>query len=1040
MVGFSGNVRRIATVLTASDRASGDLRSAESAGDDAAESMGRAERRARGAKMGFMALGTATVALGGSIALLAGRFGQLDREFQTIQTTSGATTEQMEDMRDSVKRIGVELPVTMSQGAQAMKALSFAGLDASESMDALAATSELAVASGMNASQSAKTVAQSLNAFNMEAEQANAIVGAMGATFASSATNIQSLSQALTEVQATASSAGISAAETVAAIGTLADSGLEASKAGTSLNAVLSRLTGNSSETQKALEELGLSTQSFTDSSGDLKSMTDILGTLSSEMDDVGSQAERIALAQQLVGREGARALLPLIEDTDKLQQKLEDNLRAEIQGAIGDLAELNDQELSGVSQALGMDVSEQTGTKELITNLRELSKEGESTAEIASRLQVGLGLTDQAAQALASDIADTNQPVKNIAEGIGGVTTAAELAEKQTQTLSGQVQQLRSTLQVIGYEIFVGTKPAITALVGALRSVADPISENETLARGLGAALVALTGAAAAATVAFGAAYVQAAILPAVLNVVSGSFLAGAASATTLTGALSALLAPLAAIAAPALAIVAAVGVLVAAFFVMKEVIEKDILGVGSDLAVLMDRIGAVIDFLKPTIDPLIGILVELGKILLAVAAAPLVLQIMAIIKGLKLLSDIVVWTIDAIMGLVNGTKTLEGVMNDAAGNIVAFFSGIGSTIANALGSIDWGALAWTIVEGLAAGLGAAFGLWVKGWQLYLGFLVKFWTTVPGLVLDGIMALPGLLWDGLKAGFGLWVKGWQMYLGFLVDFWTSVPGIAMKAAKKIPRAIMKGLEATAPNVAAGIRKVVQVIRDFLPFSNAKRGPLSSIMSVGGKIVSAIASGLKNSAGKVASAAGDVAGAIKGKLDDVVSGAKEKGAALASTVADGAKSAGGKVKDAVTDVADKAGSVLPMSNAEEGPFSNLIERGQKLVSTVAKGVEGEDSTLQDTLAGVAEGTPLGQAASTLVGAIGGSGGPAAALGGGPAAGGSGTIQIVFEQTNEFGNASDREEIRQMVREATRNGGEDALAELELLLKQTLSEA
>ena len=105
-----------------------------------------------------------------------------------------------------------------------------------------------------------------------------------------------------------------------------------------------------------------------------------------------------------------------------------------------------------------------------------------------------------------------------------------------------------------------------------------------------------------------------------------------------------------------------------------------------------------------------------------------------------------------------------------------------------------------------------------------------------------------------------------------------------------------------------------------------------------------------------------------------------------------------------------------------------------------RGVEGEDSTLQDTLTGVAEGTPLGKAASTLVGAIGGSGGPAAALGGGPAAGGSGTIQIVFEQTNEFGNASDREEIRQMVREATRNGGEDALAELELLLKQTLSEA
>jgi len=1033
---FNGNARRIATLLTAKDRASGDLRKAESAGDDVAESMGNAERRARGAQMGFMALGTATVALGGSIALLAGKFGKLDREFQTIQTTSGATTEQMEEMRDSVKRVGVELPVTMSQGAQAMKALSFAGLDASESMDALAATSELAVASGMSASQSAKAVAQSLNAFNMEADQANAIVGAMGATFSSSATNIRSLSQALTEVQATASSAGISAAETVAAIGTLADSGLEASKAGTSLNAVLSRLTGSSSETQKALEELGLSTQAFTDSSGDLKSMTSILGTLSGEMDDVSSKADQIRLAQQLAGREGARALLPLIRNTDELQKKLEDNLRAEIQGAVGDLAEMNDQELSGVSEALGMEVSGETGTTELISNLRELSKEGESTADIVARLQVGLGLTDQAAQALAKDIADTNEPVENIAEGIGGVTTAAELAEKQTQTLSGQVQQLRSTLQVIGYEIFQGTKPAVTALVGALRTVADPISKNETLARGLGAALVALTGAAAAATVVFGAAWIQASLGSAVMGALSGSFLTAALSASTLTGALSALLAPLAAIAAPALAVVAAVGVLVAAFFVMKEVIEKDILGVGSDLAVLMERIGAVIDFLKPTIDPLIGILVELGKILLAVAAAPLVLQIMAIIKGLKLLSDVVVWTIDAIMGLVNGTKTLEGVMNDAAGNIVGFFAGIGSTIAGALGSVDWGALAMGLVRGLAKGLGMALGLWIKGWQLYLGFLVDFWTAVPGILLDVVTAIPGLLADAVVTGFSLWIKGWQMYIDFLIGFWTSVPGVLVDVGRNIVGGLMQGLQQAAPNVAAGIRKVVQVIRDFLPFSNAKRGPLSSIMSVGGNIVSAIASGLRNATGLAANAAGAVAGAIKGTFDDLASGAKKRGEALVSTVADGAKSASGKVKGAVEGAAEKASSVLPFSDAKEGPFSNLTERGQALVNTVAKGVQGEDSTLQNALVGVAKGTPFGQAAQGLVGALGGSG-PSSSRGAG---GGGGPIEISLDQTVTFeGGTPDREEIRRMVQEATRNGGQDALAELELLLKQVLSE-
>ena len=483
---FSGNARKIATVLTADDRASRKLKRAESAGDDAADSMGRLEKRMATLRSGVFAAGTALVGLAGSLALLTQRFGKLDKQFQTIKTTSGATTAQMQQMRQAVKRVGVELPITMSQGAQAMKALSFAGFNAQQSMEALAATSELAVASNLNASQSAKTVAQTLNAFNMEADQADAIVGTMAATFSSSATNIRSLNEALTNVQATASSAGFSAAETTAALGALADAGMEGSKAGTALNSMLTRLAGNSSQTQKALQKLGLSTQSFTDSSGNLKSMTSILMTLSQELESVDSQAKRMQLTEQLVGQRGARALRPLIQNTDKLQKKLENNLRAEIKGAVADLAEMNNQELKGVSDALGMEVSGDTKTTELIKNLRQLSKEGESTADIAARLRNGLGLTGAASKALARDITDADTSVKSIAEGIGGVTTASELAEAQTKTLSGQIQQLKSTLAVLGYEIFQGAKPAIMAFVQGLRTLAAPISSNKMLARGL--------------------------------------------------------------------------------------------------------------------------------------------------------------------------------------------------------------------------------------------------------------------------------------------------------------------------------------------------------------------------------------------------------------------------------------------------------------------------------------------------------------------------------------------------------------------------
>ena len=899
---FSGNARRIATVLTANDAgATRTLDKVESAGDEAADSMGNLEKRVETMRTGLFAAGAATAAFGGSIALLVSQFGQLDREFQTIQTTSNATTEQMEEMRDSVKRVGIELPVTMAQGAQAMKALSFAGFNASESMAALAATSELAVASGMSASQSAKTVAQSLNAFNMEADQADAIVGAMGATFASSATNIRSLSQALTEVQATASSAGISAAETVAAIGTLADAGLEGSKAGTSLNAILSRLTGQSSETQKAMEELGLTAQAFTTQSGDMKNMMSILRTLSGEMDDVSSEADKIRLAQQLAGREGARALLPLIESTDELQKKLEDNLRAEIQGAVADLAEMNDQELSGVSEALGMEVSGETGTTELISNLRELSKEGESTADIVARLQVGLGLTDQAAKALASDIEDTNKPVEDIAEGIGGVTTAAELAEKQTQTLSGQIQQLRSTLQVLGYEIYQGTKPAVTAFVSALRTVVDPISENETLARGLGVGLVALTGAAAAATIAFAAMYTEAKL----------AALAQAGLIANTTTGTAVMWAHGAAVTAASKAqwlMTASTGQLIAATTAKTTALWASVSALGASAVASLTGAGAMGIFSGAVgvATAAIGALwTALGPIgLLAVGLTAIILGLAGVMKF-------------DLFGAGDKAAAALGWLGDAAGTVMAIFGellGIGYELARILGT--------ALVKGVTGAVGAL--------------------TNP-------------------------------------DLW-------MNAGRAIVDLIAQGLETLGP-----MKYAIPILGPLLLAKDVLTDP-GRWINAGEEIVNSIVKGIKN---------------------------------LASSPVETVKGIAGGIRD-----------VLPFSDAKEGPLSNLTDTGVALINTIVGGVESEGPKLKKKLAQVLGGTPAAAGGGSLASVldVGSGRTPKSADSGG----GRSPIMITLEQTNHFnGDMMDPEDIREVVRNVARDGGREALKELEQILQRSV---
>lgn len=825
MLGGGGH-RTIATVLTAQDNATGKLNRVERAGDDVAESASEAEDRIEGLSQAFVATGAATVALGGSIALLTQRFGKLGQQFQTIQTTSGATAEQMQQIRGAAKEVSTSLPVTLAQSTQAMQALSFAGLSASESVAALAETSELAVAANMRGSAAAEVVAQSMNAFSLEAEQAGAIVGSLGATFSNSSTRVRGLAQALTEVQSTAASAGLSVAGTVGALGTLADNGIQASKAGTSLNAVLSRLTGSSGQTKKALDELGLSMDSFTNESGELKDLSTVMTTLSSRMEDLG-EAEQIRLAQELAGREGARALLPLINRTDELQQKIQSNLRAEIQGAIGDIAEMNNQEIGATSQALGMEVSGETDTQQLVSNLQELDQQGESTEEIMSRLQVGLGLTDQAAQSLATDITETNKSAEEIAEGIGGVTTAAELAESQTKTLSGQIEQLRSSMQVLGFEIYQGTKPAVSTLVGGLRGLVEPLSQNESAARALGVGLVGLTAATGIATAALGA-HIAQLKLAALAE-------AGAASQTAAgTAALWAKSAALGAASRAQWLMTASTSQLLAATTAKTAALWTSVTAMGASAAASLTGAGAM------------GIFS--GAVGIATTA------IGALWTALGPIGLLAIGITAAILGLAGVMKTDLFGAGDKAAGVLGFFS-------------EKAGQAWAITEqfiGILFEL-ARIGATIAGLSLIAPFAAVL--KLPGLISSvgpkvkkAAMSLPGKIADGLAslgpAKYALPVLGPLL----LAKDMITDPSKWIDAGKQIPGMIANGIKSVASKPVDAVTNVASGIRDRLPFSPAEKGPLQSLGETGPGLIQTIAGGVESEAPTLVSSISNVLG------------------------------------------------------------------------------------------------------------------------------------------------------------------------------------
>ena len=867
MYGGSATVRTIQTVFTADDRASAKLEAAERRGDELGDSMERTEQQL-GAVTQAMAV-TGTAALGGAaaIAALTSRFGRLDQQFATIQSTSGATVEQMEQIRAAAKGVSTSLPVSLRESTAAARELSYAGLSASETMATLSATSQLAVAGNLQAGQAAQTVARSLNAFELEARQVDAVVGSLGQTFASSATSVNALTQGLSEVQATANAAGLSVAETTASLGLLASSGLSGSRGGTALNSTLQQLTSGSGKTKEALDELGLSMRDFTDESGNLQDLPVIMQTLSTEMNNVESQAERLRIANELVGAEGSRALLPMIRNTSDLANRVQNNLRAEIQGAVGDLAEMSDSELSTTGELLGMgDLSAQTTTAELVANLQQLEEEGETTAQITARLESGLGLTSDAAQLLARDITETDKSAKELADSIGGVATAEELAEAQTRTLSGQVQQLRSDLQVLGYEMYQGTKPATQAVVGGLRSITTPLAQNETAARALGAGLVGLTGVLGVATLGLGAHVAQLKLAILMQQGYASSTAAGTAALWAHSAATTAAS---------------------KAQWLMTASAGQLALAIGAKTGVLAGEVTALWASTTAALSNATAMGIMTGAVGLATTA------VTALWTALGPIGLLALGITAAVVGLAGVMKTdLFGAGDKAA----AAFGWLG----------DQAATAWAIME---QGLGILYELGRIGETLGgLALIAPFAAILklPGFIQDvapqvkeAAMQLPSQVVAGLNS-MGRW-KYLVPVVGPLLGLHEVITGLgprAKEAAMQLPSQIVAGLNsmgrwkylvpilgplmfvrdvltnpqewreagAQIPNmIAAGIGDaanapvdavtgVVGDIRSRLPFSPAKEGPLQDIDKTGPALVSTIADGVESEGGQLTSA------------------------------------------------------------------------------------------------------------------------------------------------------------------------------------------
>ena len=217
---------------------------------------------------------------------------------------------QMGELRDLAIKTGQDTIFSAKEAGQAITELAKGGLtEADVKGGALKATMDLAASSGMELGSAANVVVQAMGAFGLSASESAEAVNALAGAAAASSTDVEPLTQGLSQASAQAKNAGWSIQETTAVLGKFADAGIVGSDAGTSLKTMLQKLAAPTDKAAEMIANLGIQTR---DSSGNLLGASDMAQELKNKLSGLSS-AQRDAALQTIFGSDATRAATVLM-------------------------------------------------------------------------------------------------------------------------------------------------------------------------------------------------------------------------------------------------------------------------------------------------------------------------------------------------------------------------------------------------------------------------------------------------------------------------------------------------------------------------------------------------------------------------------------------------------------------------------------------------------------------------------------------------------------------------------------------------------
>ena len=227
-----------------------------------------------------------------------------------VGALSGATAKELKQLTQTAEHLGATTVYSSRDAAEGMQFLAMAGYKTNEIIEAMPGLLNAAAAGQTDLGTTADIVSNILSGFGLEAKETGRVADVLTKAFTSANVDLQMLGYTMKYTAPIAKSAGQSLETMAASAGILGNAGIQAEQAGTSLRAILIRLSAPPSEAAKQLDRLGISVK---DSRGNMKNLAQIIGELNDATKDM-SQTEKVATISKIAGVEASSAMLTLME------------------------------------------------------------------------------------------------------------------------------------------------------------------------------------------------------------------------------------------------------------------------------------------------------------------------------------------------------------------------------------------------------------------------------------------------------------------------------------------------------------------------------------------------------------------------------------------------------------------------------------------------------------------------------------------------------------------------------------------------------